>query len=490
MAKKKKKGKGKSVPMTEEERELYMKQKALAEEEAAKKKQAMLIQFLKDKLQKEEKNSVTNQHKLTEKWRAVFRQACAQELRRDIAVLSHTFERVLGHKDSIIKCMLCDLKETKQQSAHALSSYVQCVDQLLDHQKGRVSSLERQWSSMLEIIGKDFRAERQLILTQHEKECKYLEEVNFAIDQYYSEVDSDVRQDFQSTCVDIENRNTEERNTLRVQLEGDVELLWNQVQHTVWSYRESTEDQYVALESLQAHDKLCVDEIELHVKKLHKLQDSIVALRARLSCTKEECFSALGGLRAVKEEVTMQGQQLKVQMCTTRVRDKNHLASLVKHCNATSKKIQAIILKGEKLLRLMEACRRLEKEREKVYYSTSQSAEEQVLLNSLCMEPMSEEMVKNIQEVSPLESFWHRYNAALKEHLCLQQEQARMTEQNRHLRTQLRNFLDGVSVCDDVLRHSNPLLIISKPQGHRDKPPPLLPAPCTRRSISVVQLTF
>lgn len=47
MAKKKKKGKGKSVPMTEEERELYMKQKALAEEEAAKKKQAMLTQFLK-----------------------------------------------------------------------------------------------------------------------------------------------------------------------------------------------------------------------------------------------------------------------------------------------------------------------------------------------------------------------------------------------------------------------------------------------------------
>lgn len=53
-----------------------------------------------------------------------------------------------------------------------------------------------------------------------------------------------------------------------------MEQLWNQVQHTVWSYKESTEDQYVALESLQAHDKLCVDEIELHVKKLHKLQVS------------------------------------------------------------------------------------------------------------------------------------------------------------------------------------------------------------------------
>lgn len=59
----------------------------------------------------------------------------------------------------------------------------------------------------------------------------------------------------------------------------------------------------------------------------------------------------MGGLRAVKEEVTVQGQQLKVQMCSTRVRDKNHLAGLVKHCNITSKKIQAIILKASPGLR-------------------------------------------------------------------------------------------------------------------------------------------
>ena len=47
MEKKTEKGKGKSVPMTEEEREHYMKQKAVAEEEVAKKKRVMLTQVLK-----------------------------------------------------------------------------------------------------------------------------------------------------------------------------------------------------------------------------------------------------------------------------------------------------------------------------------------------------------------------------------------------------------------------------------------------------------
>ena len=44
-----------------------------------------------------------NLHKLTQQWRAVLRQTRATELRRDIAILSQTFERVLDRKDSVIK---------------------------------------------------------------------------------------------------------------------------------------------------------------------------------------------------------------------------------------------------------------------------------------------------------------------------------------------------------------------------------------------------
>ena len=48
--------------MTEEERIVYLEQKMLAEEEMKKKKEDMLAQFLKDKLQKEEKVTFTNIH--------------------------------------------------------------------------------------------------------------------------------------------------------------------------------------------------------------------------------------------------------------------------------------------------------------------------------------------------------------------------------------------------------------------------------------------
>lgn len=62
--------------------------------------------ILKDKLQKEERNSIVNQHKLTQQWRAVLRQTRAAELRKEMEIFSQTFERVVDQKDSVIKVSL------------------------------------------------------------------------------------------------------------------------------------------------------------------------------------------------------------------------------------------------------------------------------------------------------------------------------------------------------------------------------------------------
>lgn len=56
-----------------------------------------------DKLQKEEKNTAVNLLKLNEGWRSILRQTRAAELRKDVTVLSQTFERHLDGLDSIIK---------------------------------------------------------------------------------------------------------------------------------------------------------------------------------------------------------------------------------------------------------------------------------------------------------------------------------------------------------------------------------------------------
>ncbi|XP_067092646.1 dynein regulatory complex subunit 2 [Osmerus mordax] len=460
-----KKGGGKQAGMTEEEKLLYMQQRAQAEEEMAKRKEDMLTQFLKDKLQKEERNSAVNLYKLTQQWRAVLRQTRATELRSDIAVLSQTFERVLDRKDSVIQCLVCDLSEAERQSAQALRSHLQCVDRLLALQKGRLASLEQQWNSGLNELGSEFNSERENILSQHQQEFAYLEDVIFAMEQHYTEVDNEARQDYHSTRDVIKNRNIEEKHALRIQLEGTVENLWCQFQQALRSYNEATEDRHIAFESLRTRDQRSAQEIDTQMRRLQKMQDFISMLRSRLSSSQKDSEVAAQRLRATREEVTLQSRHLKAQLSRARTAERSQLANLTIHSNAAAKKLKGIIDKGEKLLRLAEMCRKLETEHEKVlpFYTSSLTTEEQNQARAHAMETPHGELAKAMQNYSDLELFWHRYNKVLLERLCLEREKDVMTQENEHLRVLLRQYLDGISVSDEILRHRNPLLMVSRP---------------------------
>lgn len=59
------------------------------------------------------------------------REAKSKELKKDIEILSQTFERVVDRKDSVIKALAKDLTEAEEQYAMALRSHLQNVDYLI-----------------------------------------------------------------------------------------------------------------------------------------------------------------------------------------------------------------------------------------------------------------------------------------------------------------------------------------------------------------------
>ncbi|KAG7248282.1 hypothetical protein CRUP_015205, partial [Coryphaenoides rupestris] len=145
--------------MTEEDRVLLLQQRAEAEKEMAKRKEEMLTQFLKDKLQKEEKNTAVNLHKLTQQWRTVLRQTRGTELRREIEIIRQTFERVFDRKDSVMKSLVGDLNEAEQQFGQALRSHLHCVDRLPALQTSRLTFFQQQWQNNLQELGAEFSTE-------------------------------------------------------------------------------------------------------------------------------------------------------------------------------------------------------------------------------------------------------------------------------------------------------------------------------------------
>lgn len=59
------------------------------------------------------------------------REAKSKELKKDIEILSQTFERVVDRKESVIKSLAKDLMEADEQYAMALRSHQQNVDHLI-----------------------------------------------------------------------------------------------------------------------------------------------------------------------------------------------------------------------------------------------------------------------------------------------------------------------------------------------------------------------
>ncbi|XP_055862302.1 dynein regulatory complex subunit 2-like isoform X1 [Biomphalaria glabrata] len=473
MAKKKKKGSSKKS-MSDEERIAYEEQKRFAEEEMKKKKEDVLTQYLKDKLAKEEKATNYNLHKLNHQWRTIMREAKSKELKKDIEIMSQTFERVIDRKDAVIKSLMVDIAEAEEQYAMALRSHIQNSDNLLELQKTRLDTLIREYYYELEIICEEFDLERKMLEEQHNMEMNDIADILFAMDQNYQERENEAMAEFQSLRDEIKNKNLEEKHALRINLESKVEELWIQFKQALQNYNDTNEERKVTFENLKIKDEKSAKEIEMQMKRLQNISENIASLRAKLSANAKESEEKNKLLRELEDEedvftkeerekMLRHFHELKAQMNKVREIERDKLTKITLESNAAIKEIKRQKEKGELILRLSEMCRKLETEEEKVlpFYASSLTKEEEEDVNAAVLEPPSEPMAKAMHEYASLENFWKRYNKVLLDKLALEKEKQSLGLENQQLRMLLKQYLDGISVNDEILSQVNPLFVVN-----------------------------
>ncbi|RUS84822.1 hypothetical protein EGW08_007437 [Elysia chlorotica] len=461
MAPKKKKESGKG--MTDEERLAYEEQKRLADEELRKKKEDVLAQFLKDKLAKEEKATRYNLNKLNHQWRNIMREAKAKELKKDIEILSQTFERVIDRKDAVIKSLSKDIAEAEEQYAMAFRSHLQNVDQLSDLQKSRLEALTREYSVELAIICEEFDLERAMLIEQHNLEMNDIADILFAMDQNFQERENEAKSDFQSMRDEIKNKNLEEKHALRVQLETKVDELWQQFRQALQNYNDTNEERKTTFETLKIKDEKSAKEIELQMRKLQRISDQIAQLKSKMAANAKECEERNKALKEEREKMQRHFHELKAQMNQVRDSERDKLTKLTLESNSGIKELKRQKEKGELIMRLAEMCRKLETEEEKVlpFYASSLTKEEQEDVEAAVYEPPSQPLAEVMHEYGSLDNFWKRYNKVLLDKLALDKEKQTMAQENHQLRTLLKQYLDGISVNDEILSQVNPLFVVN-----------------------------
>ncbi|KAK3083899.1 hypothetical protein FSP39_004880 [Pinctada imbricata] len=459
----KKKGSGKLSKMTEEERLAYEEQKRLAEEEMQKKKEDMLTQFLKDKLTKEERATRFNMNKLNHQWRNIMRESKSKELKKDLEILSQTFERIVDRKDATIKSLAKDLQEADEQYAMALRAHLQNVDNLIDQQRSRLMGHKQEFMGEMEIVRDEFDTERAIMVDQHSKEMNDIADILFAMDQNFQDRENEAKGEFQSMTDEIRNKDMEEKHSLHHQLQEKLENYWGQFDTALKNYKETNAERRAAFEELKAKDDESAKEIDQQMRKLQRISDNISALKSKMAANAKECDERNKMLKEEREKMLAHFQDLKAQMNKLRDREREKLTKLTLESNSAMKELKRQNDKVKSVLTMAEMCRKLETEEEKVlpFYATSLTQEEQEDVEAAVLEESNEKLTSVMHDFSSLENFWKRYNKVTLDKLALDKEKQSLMQENQQLRTLLKQYLDGISVNDEILSHVNPLFIVN-----------------------------
>ena len=60
-----------------------------------------------------------------------------------------------------------------------------------------------------------------------------------------------------------------------------------------------------------------------------------------------------------------------------------------------------------------------------------------------------------------MDNFWKKYNKVLLDAHTISKEETRLRGENADLQEILKQYLDGISVNDEVIKRSNPLVVVN-----------------------------
>lgn len=170
------------------------------------------------------------------------------------------------------------------------------------------------------------------------------------------------------------------------------------------------------------------------------------------------------------------------------------LSALTKYARTCKHKLRTKMSLAERILKLGELARKLETENEKVipFYRSSvelsgddaenatsptegkkaDDVSEGGDMTKLFVSDSSASMFngkaralgedgKAVKEWNYLDRFYRRYNKVLLDKLAIAKEKERLERENHDLQAILKQYLDGISVNEDVMRGPNPLLVVN-----------------------------
>ncbi|XP_054653511.1 dynein regulatory complex subunit 2 isoform X2 [Dunckerocampus dactyliophorus] len=431
--------------LEEDEQLLQRRRQVKDQQETGRKREELLTLFLKDKVQREKKNSAVNLVKLNQGWRAVLSHAKSAELRQDITILRQTFERQLDSLDDVIK-------EAERQSAQVRRRHLQHIGRIRALQDERLVFVRHCWEQSLQHISAGFMAERNNMMGQAERRLACLEDKAFSLELQQEDVMRAVRQVY---CDSMAAQQSAQQDRVVALRGADMEKLAEK--------RHQRQEVVQAAERLMSTTQRLVHVTNMDVKRVWQLQGAVISLRTKLKSFEMEIVSEADDMTAAKVELNIKTGKLRDHLTRARQAARKQLADLALQCSATEKKLQLVIGKGEKVLHAAAMCRKLE---------CASSSSPQGSVGEKLGTAEAEQTEMTFPEVRQLT---RRLSGALLQRDVLANHQEELRRDNQQLRLLVRRHLDAMKLSGGALDGSQTLLTV---KAMPTTPNPALGAKC------------
>merc|ERR1719506_1679532 len=423
---------------------------------------------LKGVRDQEEKFASTNRLKILNQWRKLMRLVKVEDLRKEIEVVSQNHEREVDRKDAIIQVLDRDLEDSEEQYQTALRAHLVMVDRFIDLHNAKLAGTELEFEKDLQELMDEFGAERAEMMGSHARHKKEMLDIMATMEAEFNEQEGDARQEFESNREEIKNKNSEEYNVLRFTLEGLIEELERHFDSAHANYMATTEQRTQDFKNLTIKDQTSARTIEQQMRRLQRLQDSLAHWKTKLATNAKKCEERNRAMKAEKDAIFGDFQELKGRMNKFREREAMRLQELTINSQGAISSLKGRLDKAERIIKLAELTRKFETEREKVlpFYESSVEEEAKAASDAAEMRRALQTSAAGkdgqpIEEWNYLDQFFKRYNKVLLDVMGIERERDRLRHENGDLRSILKQYLDGISVNEDVINNPNPLLVVN-----------------------------
>ncbi|XP_053701008.1 dynein regulatory complex subunit 2-like isoform X3 [Synchiropus splendidus] len=390
-------------------------QRQQAEQQQLRRKEELLTLFLRDKLQKEERNSLVNRQKLRAAWQTLARQARSQELRDDVITLQQDSDRQLDHLDSVIKGLERELREAERQVACGRRLHLQNLQRLRRLQEQCAAAVQRRWQSCLESLRRRFLSERSHIVAQCLLKEADWEDVRFALEQKHRAEKEELHQLYGESMAVLEVARQEQVEAWRLALPaapqpGPVSLQaavlaqsnFEMLNDKIRQNQEAKQQQDSESKGPERKGQRVVT-VKNTCKK--KLKTEVSDLQQKIGSMELENILLTERLSAVDHHLPT----LRRRLLRDRQAAQKKLKELAVVSDSVSRRLKSAVAMGEKVLAALESCQKLQPEEPK--------ADVKVLLR---------------REL-------------------LQEQRELLRQENQHLRTVLRQRLDSMTLSHHAL---------------------------------------